>query len=153
MKRATLFFAAVFVLGSMSCISQALPDGDGGTLFPTKKSALDGFFLWGGLKYVEKNLKVRTWKEPAESTTRMFIEYKNIGKDGVRLKVTCRWSLDGHNSLGDPEYYDETLFPFSKYLIRRTGWQASQKHLIYSCDHKDTLEPLYNRELLLNRGK
>lgn len=153
MKRATLFFAAVFVLGSMSCISEALPDWDGGKLYPTKKSALDGLFLWGDLKYIAKYLKVRAWKDPAEYTTRMFIEYKNTGKDGILLKVTCRWSLDGHNSLGEPEYYNQVLHPFSKYVLRRTAWQAPQKHLIYTCDHKDTLDPLYNRELLLNRGK
>lgn len=156
MKRAALSFVLLGLFSIFGgCVIGGLPNGDGGKLIPTpKKSALDGFFLFGDLKYVEKHLKVRTWKDAASFTTRLYVEYKNTGRDGIWLYVTCNWTgMDGNTIFGDVWHeYSTVIYPYSRYVIRHTAWQNAQKHTSLSCDHSRTLEKLYNEKIQRSRA-
>lgn len=146
MSKASVLSMAIAIFGISGCIASRTYDG--GKLFVTQKTPMDGFFLMGNLAYVKNNLKVSTYADNGTTgTSNLAVEYANIGEDGIRLKVTCCWADIMGKCFCDEGAtwkYDVYLFPYSKYMIQKRASKPAQSGTSLVCDHRETFADLWN---------
>ena len=147
----TIIFA--FAIYAGGCATMQEPTHQGGKLFTSAKTPMDGFFLQGNLEYVKKNLKVSSYADnKAKTVSNLIVKYSNRGEDGIELKVTCCWANSATTCLkGSAQNYSEHLFPYSSYIIREGARKPAQSGTHFICDHRETFTSLWNNKELNTR--
>ncbi|MFH1193434.1 MAG: hypothetical protein V1661_00400 [bacterium] len=131
---------------------KTMPTHQGGKLFPTEKTPMDGFFLRGNLAYTKEHLKVNYYADnKATSTSNLVVQYLNEGQDGIELKTTCCLAdMMGRcfSEEGSVKQHNVHLLPYSAYTIRERASKAAQGGTHLVCDHGETFTGLWNNKEL-----